>query len=64
MTKHKILTLPPEAKASDEVARLRTITSDLIEAAQAVIDNWERGDLAGAVRGLDAAIREARDELE
>jgi hypothetical protein len=26
------------------------------EAAKAVIDNWEKGDLAAAVRGLDASI--------
>jgi len=30
------------------------------EAAQAVIDAWEKGDLAGAVRMLDASIATAR----
>jgi tellurite resistance protein len=30
------------------------------EAAQAVIDNWSNGDLAAAVRGLDASIAGAR----
>lgn len=30
------------------------------EAAQAVIDNWANGDLAAAVRSLDASIESAR----
>jgi hypothetical protein len=30
------------------------------EAAQAVIDHWAEGDLAAAVRGLDASIDGAR----
>jgi hypothetical protein len=30
------------------------------EAAQAVVDSWEAGDLAGAVRGLDASLDGAR----
>jgi hypothetical protein len=30
------------------------------DAAQAVIDSWERGDLAGAVCGLDACIEASR----
>jgi hypothetical protein len=30
------------------------------EAAQAVIDAWEQGDLAGAVRQLDASLGNAR----
>lgn len=29
-------------------------------AAKAVIDSWESGDLAGAVRGLDACIEASR----
>ncbi|MGD0108354.1 MAG: hypothetical protein ABSC06_30595 [Rhodopila sp.] len=33
------------------------------DAAQAVIDAWERGDLAGAVRALDASIPAARAAL-
>ena len=51
---------------SDEL-RLRGAASDLlaaletqIEAAQAVIDAWCEGDLAGAVRMLDAALADAR----
>jgi len=59
---------------SDEVAvwhdddlRLRLAASGLLEAledqteaAQAVIDNWAEGDLAAAVRALDASIDGAR----
>jgi hypothetical protein len=33
------------------------------EAAQAVIDAWDTGDLAGAVRVLDASIQPARSAL-
>lgn len=33
---------------------------DLAHAARAVIDRWEQGDLAGAVRALDASIQPAR----
>ena len=33
---------------------------ELLHAGQAVIDNWERGNLAAAVRELDAVICEAR----
>lgn len=32
----------------------------LLKAGQAVIDNWENGDLAAAVRDLDAAVKGAR----
>ena len=38
--------------AADLLAALETQT----EAAQAVIDTWEQGDLAGAVNGLDQTI--------
>lgn len=34
----------------------------LLEAAEGVIVNWERGDLAAAVRELDAAIADAKGE--
>jgi len=50
-----------------EDCRLRQAARDLLdaledqtEAAQAVIDNWAEGDLAAAVRGLDASIEGAR----
>lgn len=53
--------------AAELLAALETQT----EAAQAVIDAWEQGDLAAAVNGLDltiaaarAAILEARGEAE
>lgn len=32
------------------------MTQRLINAARAVVDNWERGDLAGAVRYLDGVL--------
>jgi hypothetical protein len=41
--------------ARELLAALQTQT----EAAKAVIGNWEQGDLAGAVRALDASIAEA-----
>ena len=50
--------------------RLRQAAPDLLRvleeqtaAAQAVIDNWEKGDLARAVRALDASITAARTGL-
>ena len=46
--------------AADELfAALETQT----EAAQAVIDAWEQGDLAAAVNGLDHTIGAARDAI-
>jgi hypothetical protein len=33
----------------------------LLEAAEKVVARWERGDLAGAVRDLDAPIAKARE---
>jgi hypothetical protein len=54
----------------DAELRLRLAASDLLDAleaqterAQAVIDNWERGDLAAAVRALGVSINAARDAL-
>jgi hypothetical protein len=51
----------------DDDLTLRLAASDLLEvlaaqtdAAQAVIDAWEKGDLAGAVRTLDGSIHSAR----
>lgn len=47
--------------------RLRRAARDLLEAletqteaAQAVIDAWSEGDLAGAVRMLDASLADAQ----
>ena len=42
---------------------LRDALAAETEAAQAVIDHWERGDLAGAVRALAASIEPARAAL-
>ena len=54
-----------EWRSEDLLVRLAA--SDLLEAlesqtyaAQAVIDNWSKGDLAAAVRGLDESIGAAR----
>jgi hypothetical protein len=41
-------------------ARLIAAAPDLLEAAEKVIASWESGDLAGAVRQLDAAIQLAK----
>jgi hypothetical protein len=41
-------------------AMLIAAAPDLLEAAEQVVANWESGDLAGAVRGLDAAILTAK----
>ena len=43
---------------SDEL-RLRHAAPGLLEAAKDVVAHWDKGDLAGAVRRLAAAIREA-----
>ena len=37
-------------------ARLIAVAPDLFDAAVLVIDSWSSGDLAGAVRMLDAAV--------
>ena len=44
----------------DDDMRLRLAAGDLLEAAEAVVARWERGDLAAAVRDLDAAIAKAK----
>jgi hypothetical protein len=51
----------------DDELRLRLAASDVLDAleaqtdaAQAVIDAWAEGDLAGAVRALDGSISAAR----
>jgi hypothetical protein len=44
----------------DDDLRLRLAARDLLEAAELVVARWERGDLAEAVRGLDAAIANAK----
>jgi len=48
-------------------AEMKTLPSlaavfDLIEAATQVIENWESGDLAGAVRLLAAVLAEVKNE--
>jgi hypothetical protein len=54
----------------DDDLRLRLAWRDLLdaleaqnEAAQTVIDSWSEGDLAGAVRALDAWIGPARKAI-
>ena len=44
----------------DDEMRLRRPAPELLEAAQAVVARWERGDLADAVRDLAAAIAKAK----
>jgi hypothetical protein len=44
----------------DEDLRLRLAARDLLDAAQLVVDRWSQGDLAEAVRELDAAIAKAK----
>ena len=40
-----------------ELSRSMDDTNELMAAARDVIDTWEVGDLAGAVRRLDGALR-------
>lgn len=54
----------------DDDLHLRFAATELLTAlegqtgaAQAVIDNWKKGDLAAAVRSLDAWIEPARDAI-
>jgi hypothetical protein len=44
----------------DDDLRLRLAARDLLDAAELVVARWERGDLAAAVRELDAAIAKAK----
>jgi hypothetical protein len=44
----------------DEDLHLRFAARELLAAAELVVARWERGDLAGAVRELDAVIARAK----
>jgi hypothetical protein len=44
----------------DDDLRLRLAARDLLDAAELVVARWSEGDLAGAVRQLDAAIANAK----
>jgi hypothetical protein len=44
----------------DEDLRLRLAARDLLDAAELVVARWEQGDLADAVRRLDATIAKAK----
>ena len=44
----------------DDDLRLRLAAQDLLDAARRVVDRWQRGDLAEAVRELAAAIAKAK----
>ncbi|USN15600.1 hypothetical protein KIKIMORA_04820 [Brevundimonas phage vB_BpoS-Kikimora] len=46
-----------------QAAHLLNLVSEGAQAAQAVVDNWSSGDLAGAVNGLQNWKAEAEDEL-
>lgn len=43
---------------------LYTQLHNLIEASKSVVENWERGDLAGAVNTLEATALTAEQVLE
>jgi hypothetical protein len=47
------------AARQEEIAQLASITPVLVTAAQHVIDCWEKGDLAAAVRELAAVLNQA-----
>jgi hypothetical protein len=47
------------APHTESNARLIAAAPALLTAASLVLDRWSRGDLAGAVRMLDAAVAEA-----
>jgi hypothetical protein len=49
--------IPTEVTAN---ALLIAAAPDLLECAEAVLASWEKGDLAGAVRQLDAAVANAK----
>jgi hypothetical protein len=38
--------------------------NELLNAAKAVLENWEQGDLAAAVRSLDAAVRRIEESRQ
>jgi hypothetical protein len=44
----------------DDDLRLRLAARDLLEAAELVVARWSEGDLAEAVRALDAAVAKAK----
>lgn len=50
--------------AAAALADLVQRTDELLDAASAVIDRWERGDLAEAVRELDLCVKLLRDRSE
>lgn len=45
-------------KIAAEIERAIRDPAALVQAARTVVARWERGDLAGAVRDLDAAVQE------
>lgn len=73
MTNKYRLVLKGPAVDHETAQRIRTLCiaapwmrdelRDGIEAAQRVIDNWSKGDLAGAVNLLEAWIASARETL-
>ena len=56
----EVVLAPPAADAAHPAFSNLFVQTELLRASQAIIDNWERGDLAAAVRELDAVSREAR----
>jgi hypothetical protein len=45
---------------NQEAARLRLASEDLLDAAELIVARWSQGDLADAVRQLDAAVAKAK----
>ena len=66
-----VLKGPPVSREEAERIRKLSVAApwmrdelrDGIAAAQRVIDNWSKGDLAGAVNGLEEWIASARETL-
>jgi hypothetical protein len=49
-----------DRRGAESRARVYSAAYDLLRAAENVIARWEKGDLAAAVRELDAAVFKAR----
>jgi hypothetical protein len=57
------LTTTPDASGAPIDATTVDCAARLLEAAETVLARWERGDLAAAIRDLDAASAALRERL-
>lgn len=57
---HVLCAMKDESTGTADVARLRS-APELLDAAKLVLERWERGDLAEAVRRLSAAVNAAEE---